>query len=214
MSASLPPLFYASYVALWILLVFLSLLVLLLYRHFGLVVLGSLEGVQRDGLPVGETAPVINGSTPDGTRTSWAPGHGEASLVLFAAPDCEPCEQVMPSVISLAGVQARSNPSILAVVGGPPELAARLVDKFGPPFRCIADDGSGNFDHYRVRVTPFAFVVGADGRIYAKGLCDDALRLRDLLFTGGLDEAAVALEVSERPQARDEHAVVEAEVGS
>lgn len=39
---------------------------------------------------------------------------------------------------------------------------------------------------YRVRVTPFAFMVGDDGRILAKGLCDSVSNLGSLLDAGGI----------------------------
>jgi len=43
------PVFYVSYGALWLLVLVLGVLVLLLYRHFGMMAMGTLEGVQRDG---------------------------------------------------------------------------------------------------------------------------------------------------------------------
>ncbi len=56
-------LFYGSYIVLWILLIVLTVLVLLLYRHFGMMSLGTLEGIQRDGLPLGESASELVGVT-------------------------------------------------------------------------------------------------------------------------------------------------------
>ena len=66
-------LFYVSYAALWLLLLTIGVLVLLLYRHFGVMSLGTLEGVQRDGLPIGSVAPPISGVTAAGQDTSWQP---------------------------------------------------------------------------------------------------------------------------------------------
>jgi len=43
-----------SHLALWLLVLVNFVLVLLLYRHFGLMSLGTLEGVQRDGLALGD----------------------------------------------------------------------------------------------------------------------------------------------------------------
>jgi len=60
-------------------------------------------------------------------------------------------------------------------------------------YPCLAEDGSGAFSRYRVRVTPFAFVLSEDGRVVAKGLCNSAARLRALLLAGGLLEAARAV---------------------
>ncbi len=185
--------FYISYVAMWFLVMIEGVLLLLVYRHFGLVALGTAEGVQRDGLAVGDVAPPMSGITAEGEPVSWAPQPGHAHLLLFAAPECRPCAQVVPYINRLA---ARSDVDVALVVSGPQDGVARLVDKFHPPssVACLADDGSGVYKRYRVRVTPFAFIVGEDGRIRAKGLCSDPMRLRDLLAMGGLDAAAGLLE--------------------
>ncbi len=39
-------------------------------------------------------------------------------------------------------------------------------------------------------MTPFAFVVGGDGLVRAKGLCSDPMMLRDLLEAAGLPDSA------------------------
>jgi hypothetical protein len=71
--------FYASYAAVWLLVLVLGMLVLLLYRHFGLMSMGTVEGIQRDGLAVGEVAPPIIGSAPDGSEASRSRVEARAS---------------------------------------------------------------------------------------------------------------------------------------
>ncbi len=74
---------------------------------------------------------------------------------------------------------------VVAVTEGREEAAGRLREKFQLPVPCLAEGGSGAFSSYRVRVTPFGFVIGEDGRVPAKGLCNDANRLRELLSAAG-----------------------------
>src|SRR5918997_4079087 len=185
----MPTLFYVSYAALWLLLLTLGVLVLLLYRHFGMMSLGTLEGVQRDGLPIGSVAPGISGVTAAGQDTGWQPQRGQPQLILFAAPDCEPCATVLPHVERLARA-VNGDLGIAAVVPGPRDEVARFAERYRPSFPCLAEDGSGAFTRYRVRVTPFGFVIGADGRVLAKGLCGDQVRLRGLLEAAELYELA------------------------
>lgn len=188
----MPLIFYISYIVLWVFVVIQAILLLLIYRHFGLMSMGTLEGVQRDGLPLGEVAPVVSGVTAQGEELVWEVQSGKSHLVLFAAPGCEPCEQVLPSINQL-GEATNAHIDGLIVVPGQRDAAEQLVAKFHPPFPCLAEDGSGAFDRYRVRVTPFAFVIGEDRRIRAKGLCNDPIRLRDLLIAGGVESAAMLL---------------------
>jgi thiol-disulfide isomerase/thioredoxin len=194
----MPTLFYVSYAALWLLLLTIGVLVLLLYRHFGMMSLGTLEGVQRDGLPIGSVAPSISGVTAAGQDTGWKPKRGQPQLLLFAAPDCEPCATVLPHVERLARA-VNGNLGIAAVVPGPRDEVARFVERYRPPFACLAEDGSGAFTRYRVRVTPFGFIIGGDGRVLAKGLCGDQVRLRRLLEAADLPEIAQVLPAPGQP---------------
>src|SRR5919108_534296 len=97
-----------SHLALWLLLMMNFLLVLTLYRHFGLMSLGTLEGVQRDGLAVGDRTVAIIGVKPNGLDGSWSPSPTRPSLLLFAAPDCEPCRAVFSFTVggAVAGIRA------------------------------------------------------------------------------------------------------------
>jgi len=144
--------FQVSYIVLWLLLLVMGILVLLLYRHFGLVSMGTLEGVQRDGVPVGEQAPPVPGISADGEPVTWRPGP-EPALLIFASPECEPCQAVLPHVRRLAMTVPRQALQVVAVTEGRDDDARRLRDKFELPVPCLAEGGSGAFSSYRVRVT-------------------------------------------------------------
>ena len=183
--------FLLSYVLLWILLVVQGVLLLLIYRHFGMMSLGTLEGVQRDGLLVGDEAPTLTGITADSVKVQWNAKGDHATFLLFAAPGCEPCAQILPYVRKL-GIASKNDLdlSIAVVVPGMQDDVARLNEKFQPTFLSFADDGQDAPSRFRVRVTPFGFVIGKEGRVMAKGLCSDPGKLRDLLLRGGLEDAA------------------------
>lgn len=180
----------------WVLLLVMATLVLLLYRHFGLASLSTLEGAQRDGLPVGEEAPLLTGVNASGEPVAVTPGDESPTLLLFASPECQPCKAVAPHLNEL-DEQAKESGiglNVLAVASGTDSTARRVIESFDPSFEVIADDRTGVFDKYRVRVTPFAFVIDTNHRIRAKGLCGDAVRLRELLLAAGLAEAASVME--------------------
>lgn len=191
--------FVVSYVALWALVVVLAVLVVLMYRHFGMMSMGTLEGVQRDGLPLGTPAPTIGGIAADGTDKAWEPRTGRPQLLLFAAPDCEPCATVMPLVSKMATSPAGEGIDFTAVVPGPRAEVIRMAQLYDPPYLCFAEDGSGAFNRFRVRVTPFGFVIGADGRVLSKGLCGDASRLKELFNAAGLSELANSVPAPGQP---------------
>jgi hypothetical protein len=187
--------FYSSYAALWLLTAVVAIAVILLYRHFGLMILGTLEGVERDGLNLGEEVPELSGALPSGANIKWKPVHGRSTLILFAAPNCGPCEEVMPWINHLHFVSAgRSLLDVVVLVRGPAENAQAIENSFQPQYLVFSEDGSGAYEVCRVRVTPFAFVVGNDGRLRSKGLCGDPFRLKRLLVAAALEDIAELLE--------------------
>jgi hypothetical protein len=167
----------------WVLVTVLAVLVLVLYRHFGLISLGTLEGVQRDGLTVGVKAPPLAVTAPDGRQVDWAPT-GQHTLLIFGSPNCKPCAEVLPDL----QVLHRDHPEldVTFVTSGTEHEARQMAAKFHLSLPCYADTRELARDAYRVRVSPFGFVIGEDQTILAKGLASDIHRIHDLLEAGGL----------------------------
>jgi len=176
--------FYVSYISMWILLLIEGLLLLLVYRHFGLAALGTVESIQRDGLPIGEDAVPFEGITAQGESVHWIPQPGRSYLLAFVSPDCGPCERIIPSLLQLATFNVVG---VVLVVTGQRALATKLEEKFGlaATVTCLAEEENHIHEGYHVRVTPFAFMIGGDGRILAKGLCDTVDKLQALLSVDG-----------------------------
>jgi thiol-disulfide isomerase/thioredoxin len=190
---AISPAFLASYVVLWFLVVILSILVFLVYRHFGLEAMGTFAGVQRDGLALGEEAPLIRGFTADAETVALFPGQTSPTLLLFVAPDCQPCGAVLPFVEELNRFGSTNGLEIVAVAAGSSAAVERLRETHDPSYISLAEGENHLFDDYLVRVTPFGFVID-DRRVRAKGLCSDPVLLRDLLAQGDQDAAATVVD--------------------
>jgi len=193
----MPTAFYVSYIFLWLLVAVLALLLFLVYRHFGVLSLGTLEGVQRDGLPIGENAPEIKGLNVRHELVKWSPQEGHRYLLAFVSPTCAPCQKVIPHLLSFA--EQSSNVEIMLIVSGPAVLLEKLVNQYQVPSSvvCITDEGNHTYEDYRVRAIPFAFIVAPDQSICAKTLCDVS-HLVDFFKTGELDVPEGFLEPSEQ----------------
>ena len=192
-------LFYVSYAALWLLLLTMGVLVLLLYRHFGMMSLGTLEGVQRDGLPIGSVAPPISGVTAAGQDTRWEPQARPAPAPPLRRPRLRAVRHRPPPRRAVgtsgerrprdrggrAGAEGRSGPVRRALPTRPfpawPRTAAALL-----PVTGCASPRSGSSS-------------AADGRVLAKGLCGDQVRLRGLLEAADLRDVAQALPAPAQP---------------
>lgn len=195
--------FYFSYVVLWGLVIIEGILLLLVFRHFGLSALGSAEGISRDGLPIGETVPNFTSITASGEHIEWAPNMGRSQVLAFVSADCGPCANVLPSLNRLA--ELGTDLDVTYVVPGSLANASKLVTRFHPPasVTCIAEEASEAYARFRVRVTPYIVIAGRDGRILVKGLCDSPGKLQQYLGLSGIDMPnsveLVALSESVRP---------------
>lgn len=115
----MPAIFYVSYAAIWLLAIVEGLLLLLVYRHFGLQSMQSLEGVHRDGLHVGAVAPPVVGVAANAAPYTWAPDPSHNSLLVFASPTCGPCEQVIPALTELAAMNGDLRIAVVSEGGLP-----------------------------------------------------------------------------------------------
>jgi methylamine dehydrogenase accessory protein MauD len=160
-----------SYIVLWVLVLALAVLVLLLYRQLGIMYLGTAEGVSRDGLDRGKTAPDFTLTDQHGNIHRLSAYRGRPVVLLFGSPHCSPCRLLLPQLQDWA----RKHPqvAVLWLNAASPEESARFVAETGTtlpvlPYSPTPKDNL--MDLYRVRVTPFTFFLDADGVIRAKGL--------------------------------------------
>lgn len=208
--------FYVSYAALWALVIMMAVLVLLLYRHFGVMALGTLDGIQRDGLPIGDAAiPAIVVDAADQPVT-WSPKPGRSTLLLFASTGCEPCLEVLPYVRALAEAAHERQLAfdVVTISPGPVDEARDMTAQFGGPLTAYAENAGGAYSAWKVRGTPFAFVVDEYGKVAAKGLANTPVRLGEIVSAAGLEPVAALLEESVSKVDRAKLPLVAAEVAS
>ncbi|WP_242906392.1 hypothetical protein [Actinomadura terrae] len=130
-----------------------------------LVVAGLVRQVHALGAPQGSSAlgPVVGGRAPAFDRLG--PG-----LLLFVDRDCGACADVLAAAGDLGG-------PLHAVFAG---AAPDAPDAPGLPGTVLAFERGGLFADYRIPATPFAVLVGEDGRVRASEPVGSAEALREL----------------------------------
>lgn len=169
----------ASYLALWAMVVVLSLVVLALARQVGTLHLrlgprGALE-MDDEGPPLGEAPQPIDALDLDGRPVSIG-GPGASQLLLFVSPGCPVCREVLPAV----GPVARGG--VLA-----PVVVTDSMDGAGDPLRGPIDGpvvvGPEIASAYAVPGTPYAVVLDALGMVRAKGTVNNLEQMEGLVDT-------------------------------
>jgi hypothetical protein len=164
----------ASYVVLWAFVLMQAAIVIALMRQLGLRVLNTGQAISRDGLQIGSIAP----SLASGSATSV--GSSEFSVVILASRTCQPCRALIPHINSFAR-EIKPHAGVSLVLDEPSETVVETVHELGVAARVIRVIAArGSHDPYKVRVTPFAFLLDAEGRVIAKGLVNNGADLKTL----------------------------------
>jgi len=179
-------LFWITYVAAWTLLVVLLLLVLLLYRQYGLTYMGPRRRIDLGGRDLGSTAPPVvvrQGSGVSDLEVSWRDlvtrDSTHVVFALFASPTCPICEGLFAEVGQVAdrwtGVEFLwfDRESRLQV----PPRGWRVL---------LSDDASQTME---IPAFPYAYVLNGKGRIETKGLVNSTGDINRLI-TGVLGKSA------------------------
>jgi thiol-disulfide isomerase/thioredoxin len=191
----------ASYAALWCIVLFEGVLIFVLIRELGVRLLSSSAAViSRDGLAVGTEAPTLEVLTPSGEPRLLLPEDDRTLLVIFGSRRCQPCRMLVPDLNRLARSEASRVAAVFVVYDNVAGAAETAVD-LGLEVPVLASREA--IDAYGVRVTPFAFVVGRDRRVQAKGLASGGAGLRHLLAQAERQSSAPPSEVAHATQFKE-----------
>ncbi|HZA60733.1 MAG TPA: alkyl hydroperoxide reductase [Actinomycetota bacterium] len=170
-----------SYIALWVLVVVLAVVVLALARQVGTLHLrlgprGALE-VDDEGPELGEAPGPIAAHDLDGRPTEVG-GPGRSRMLLFVSPDCPVCREVLPSLPVVAR-QGHLAPSV--VVDGAVEEALAAPHLLGTGAPVVL--GERVAEAMDVPGTPYVVVLDELGVVRAKGTVNNLEQMEGLVDT-------------------------------
>jgi hypothetical protein len=192
--------YLASYVFLWLLVVALAIGVFALYHHFGQMYLTSREGRARHGLAEGTLVKSRWRETVDGARVQ-IPTPGRLQLMIFTETVCPLRHRLQPDIRNLANRDDGIDVAVVCV--GEVRDVQRWARDLRGEVTVIPDPGAALSVKYSVGLSPFVIAIGADQRVRARAIVNDA---------AGLDWAAERLLVTPLTPDADELAVVPASI--
>jgi len=179
-------LFWVAFGVQWLVLCVLVVLVVLLYRQFGLMLMPGSRRVGYGGLDVGARAPALP-LRLDGSREvawDWAPPKSadafrpQATLALFALAGCQACDELAGDRAGMAQIVQRY-PSVqfLWVEG----LTKGQPHPVSDGWTLALSPGSGAHAAMEIPGTPFAYLVSSGARVLAKGLINQPQDIESVL---------------------------------
>ncbi|MEX0786026.1 MAG: TlpA disulfide reductase family protein, partial [Dehalococcoidia bacterium] len=154
--------------------------IFVLLRQLGVIYLGTAQGVANDGLAPGERAPAFSLPGIDGELVSLEALRGLPLLLVFGSPTCAPCKGLIPDLNVFAEERA-SDLRVLFLSRGEVEATQRFASENDLQVPVATHPDEQLPEQYKARVTPFAFVIDAEGVVRAKGLANNREHL-DMLM--------------------------------
>ncbi len=178
-----------SYVALWLLVLFLGFLLLGALRALGLL-RWQLEQLQattpsrlgRDGLRLGKKAPGFRLPNGDGKEVSLDEFVGRKVLLVFTQSGCSPCKAIVPELNRLA---QRGTHQVLVVNNAAPDKTRAWASEVAARFPVLAQENHALSKRFQAFATPFAFLIDEQGIITSKGLAGSRQHLNFVLSGAG-----------------------------
>lgn len=162
-------LFWASYAALWVLVIFQALVLLEVVRQLGLR-RGAEEPTsnkEHDLLPTGTVVPEF--TAPDarnGLTVTSANWHGEPVVLVFVSPTCEACRLVADE---LADFRRSLRARVVVLCHGASAECAEYAAAHFPEVTVLVDERGAIAGQFLVRHTPTAVLLDGNGRVLRYG---------------------------------------------
>lgn len=160
-----------------------------IFRQLGVFILGSAQGANDSGIPVGRRLPDVQLTALDGSELRTAVG--DRRLLFFGATYCDDCERVMPALLPI--LQYASVHLSFMLFERTPGEAQEMAIRLGLPLdRVVAIDQQVGHK-FDVAVIPYAYAVDEDGVIRDRGLTIARPHLQRIVESVGctLDERLV-----------------------
>jgi methylamine dehydrogenase accessory protein MauD len=191
----------AAVIVLWILFFLVLLLVLVLYRQFGLLYLGSGGRIRLTGLEPGGRAPEGQTVVIDGRESTieWsAVGSGRATLVVFGGPRCPICEKLIPELDEAVALWGELV-DILFVDRSMDGSTPTRVLPSPRSWRYFLSPDDALYRDFDVEVSPYAFLVDAAGTVLNKRIVNSLDHLAWVVETAVTSTDGQLREVHDAP---------------
>lgn len=152
---------------LWILVLFNLLISFVLVRKLTAGAAPSKD----DYLQPGESAPAFSAQTLQGDTVTLSTYSGRNVAFLFISPTCKPCQEALPTYLSLAPKAARAGVELVFVSTAPAELTRAFINEHNVnlPVLIATREENSFMKDYKAYGTPSYAIIDGGGKIQSAG---------------------------------------------
>ena len=122
----------------------------------------STSRINRDGLKRGTVAPAFTLPLCDGGEISLEEYRGRKLLLVFSAPDCPPCRELMPQLDALH--KRTPDIAVLTISHGKPDTVRAELAEYPVGFPVAVQKSWEISRRYAKFATPIAYLIDESGR--------------------------------------------------
>ena len=176
-------LFLLSYIAVWVMLLFQSLILVGLVRTVHQLQRGATLGVDVQSLR-GREAPSFVAEDLAGVQVSSAAFEDQLRAFVFISPDCRSCSLTLAEMDAL---HWKAEGTVIVICRAGKDACRELVEKYNLETAVLVDEHNHVGDVFGISSVPAAVLVGEDNRIKVFGEPMRVEELEEILH--GADES-------------------------
>lgn len=168
--------FYLSYVALWALVIFESLVLVGLVKSVQSARIVTEEpGDNQDAGLTGKPMPAFAAEDVFGASVDSKALVGQSTALLFVSPDCPSCAVTLQE---LEALMSRMDGHVVVICRAKHHRCASLAHHYNLAVPVISDDDRRLSDLFRIMAPPTAVLITADGQVdrYGQPMSGEDLR--------------------------------------
>jgi thiol-disulfide isomerase/thioredoxin len=174
-----------SVILLWVLFALLTVMVLLVYRQFGLMYLGASTTVRLRGVAIGRQAPsdVTVMSDVGPFTLDWsAPGEGRATMLVLAGAECPLCERLVPKLNEFVETWAHRVDVTFVDRTDDSESFTRALPEVRN-WRYGYSPGGALHNAFDIEAQPYAYLIDSRGIVVVRDIVNTTTAMATLLGT-------------------------------
>jgi methylamine dehydrogenase accessory protein MauD len=189
----------------WVFLAALAIIVFALARQVGILHqrLGpaGAMAIQKNAIKIGERSPEFKLHSILDSRAvviGGQGGDGRSTLVMFVAPECPICAQLMPALKSIGAQEAKWLRLVFASDGEPESQRRFWSGKGMDDYPYVLSQELGLT--FRIGQLPYGILLDPDGVLVAQGLCNNREHIDSLFEAQRLGVASIQEYLSREKQ--------------